>query len=269
MSATAPVEKTQEYKLTLPDVDHCPSQDQEWCIVKTDKGSQRIRFHDYGKIFRIRGLYEELFYDTLECCSPTVVCDLLEIAIEKSESDHDVESLKVLDVGAGNGMVGEELISRGVDEVVGIDLIPEAAEAAQRDRPDVYSAYYVEDLTDMSGKSRRALENKDFNCLTTVAALGFGDIPPEAFSEAFNLVEDGGWVAFNIRDRFLETDESSGFSRLIERMIEEGVLDDVERRKYRHRLSVNGEPLYYYALAARKTADIPAVWLEEVEQSVA
>jgi hypothetical protein len=28
-------------------------------------------------------------------------------------------------------------------------------------------------------------------------------------------------------------------------------------RRYRHRLSVEGEPLYYFALGGRKTADVP------------
>ena len=40
--------------------------------------------------------------------------------------------LRVLDVGAGNGMVGEELDRMGAKHIVGVDIIPEAAEAAQR-----------------------------------------------------------------------------------------------------------------------------------------
>lgn len=257
------------FELKLPQDTEGLSQDQEWCVVRTEEDEKRIRFHDYGKIYAIPGLYEELFYEKLKCSSPTVVCNLLEQAIEKRD-DVDFSDLTVLDVGAGNGMVGEELRNRGVSEVVGVDLIPEAREAARRDRPGTYSDYFVEDLTDLDSSSRKRLENKDFNCLTTVAALGFGDIPPEAFAEAFNLVDEPGWVAFNIRDRFLETDDSSGFSRLIERMLDEGVLDSVRSEKYRHRLSTDGEPLYYYAFVARKVGAIPGAWLEEViEEPVA
>jgi len=32
--------------------------------------------------------------------------------------------------------------------------------------------------------------------------------------------------------------------------------------RYRHRLSIEGEPLYYYAIAGRKTADVPQEFLE-------
>lgn len=259
-----PLNASNDFKVRFPEDEGILSQDEEWCMVTTGKEETRVRFHDYDKIFQVPGLYEHLFYDTLECCSPNVVCNLLEDAVAKSDDALEVGDLSVLDVGAGNGMVGEELLRRGVDEVVGLDLIPEAAQAAERDRSGVYSDYMVEDLTDLSDRSRGQLETRDFNCMTTVAALGFGDIPPEAFREAFNFIDDQGWIAFNIRDKFLETDGSTGFSRLIERLTDEGVLQQVETRKYRHRLSMNGEPLFYYAFVARKTSPIPAEWLDEV-----
>jgi hypothetical protein len=257
------------FELEFPRSSEGLTQDQEWCVVRTEDDEKRIRFHDYGQIYAIPGLYEELFYEKLKCCSPTVVCNLLEKAVATSDAQ-SLSDFTVLDLGAGNGMVGEELKIRGVSEVVGVDLIPEAAEAACRDRPGTYSDYLVEDLTDLDTRTRERLEAKEINCLTTVAALGFGDIPPQAFAEAFNLVDEPGWVAFNIRDRFLETGDSSGFSRLIERMIDEGVLDSVHREKYRHRLASDGEPLYYYAFAARKVGAIPVEWIEEaIEETVA
>ena len=32
--------------------------------------------------------------------------------------------------------------------------------------------------------------------------------------------------------------------------------------RYRHRLSIEGEPLYYYAIAGRKNADVPQEFLK-------
>jgi len=159
-------------------------------------------------------------------------------------------------------MVGEELARRGVDSIVGVDIIEEAKMAAERDHPGLYDDYFVLDLTDIPADTRADLERRRFNCLLTVAALGFGDMPPLAFAEAYNLVEEGGWVAFNIKSRFLsESEESSGFSRLIERMEEEGLLEVLDDRRYRHRISVTGEPLYYVAIAARKRGDVPLEWI--------
>ncbi len=174
------------------------------------------------------------------------------------QDDVDPSSLKVLDLGAGNGMVGEQLAAMGAGTIVGIDLIEEAATATERDRPGVYDDYVVADLTSLSEDKRERLESHDFNSLVTVAALGFGDIPPRAFSEAFNLVEDGGWVAFNIKERFLDDDaDATGFSRLIAKLIELGIAERRAERTYRHRLSTSGNPLTYVALVVRKHGDIP------------
>jgi hypothetical protein len=103
---------------------------------------------------------------------------------------------------------------------------------------------------------REKLESCRFNCLVTVDALGFGDIPPEAFAEAYNLIEDGGWLALNIKEDFLEHPEDIGFAGLIRRMVGDGTLELSARRRYIHRLSVAGEPIYYVALVARKRADL-------------
>jgi SAM-dependent methyltransferase len=231
-------------------------QDHEWCNVTLGEETRRIRFHDYHEIYRIPGLYETLFYEMLECSSPGMVRSLLEQ--EMRAQDADPAELKVLDLGAGNGMVGEQLAEMGVREVVGIDLIEEAAAATERDRPGIYDDYVVADLTDLTGEERERLEAHDFNGLVTVAALGFGDIPPRAFAEAFNLVEDGGWVAFNIKANFLDDGaDATGFSRLIARLLERGIAEECVQKTYRHRLSTSGNPLTYVALVTRKRSDIP------------
>lgn len=247
-------------EVELPTADGAVDQDREWCLVQVDGKSRRIRFHDYGEIYSIPGLYEHIFYELLECCSPSVVTSLLSEALA-SEGD-DASDLTVLDLGAGNGMVGELLAEMGADSIVGVDVIEEAAAAAERDRPDVYEDYLVRDFTKLSGPERRSLRSRGFNCLTTVAALGFGDIPPLAFAEAYNAVATDGWVALNIKDDFLNDRDSTGFARLLGRVLDDGILDERARRVYCHRLSMRGEPLDYVAIVGRKRADIPAELVE-------
>ena len=230
-------------------------QDEEWCEVRLKGERRRIRFHDYAELYEVPGLYEQIFYDELKCDSPRVVCSLLAESLE--EAKVDPEGLRVLDVGAGNGIVGEELKGIGVGPVVGVDIIEEAAEAAERDRPDVYEDYKVLDFTALSKDDRRDLRERSFNCLLTVAALGFGDVPPGAFTEAFNLVEDGGYVAFNIKEDFIDHADETGFSGLIRRALEDGTLEMKRQRRYRHRMSIAGEPLYYVAMVAEKRRDLP------------
>ena len=229
-------------------------QDEEWCEVRVDGELRRIRFHDYAEVYSVPGLYERLFYEELECNSPETVCSLLGEALRDDASAP--ADLSVLDVGAGNGMVGEELVRLGAETVVGVDIIEEAAQAAERDRPGVYDDYRVIDLTDPPASDHRALSEHGFNCMTTVAALGFGDIPPEAFTAAYDLVETDGWVAFNIKEEFVEDTDRSGFAELIQSGFDDGALELCSDRRYRHRLAADGDPIHYVAMVARKRGDL-------------
>lgn len=242
--------------IRFPRLDGCaPSQDREWCEVLLDGKWNRVRFHDYDELYRIPGFYEELFYECLKCCSPSKVVELLEDLM--SEFDEEASALRVLDVGAGNGMVADELQNRGAERIVGIDIIPEAREAADRDRPDVYEDYLVTDLTDLPESEEELLRSKRFNCLTVVAALGFGDIPVAAFAKALDLIEVRGWVAFNIKEAFLDESDLTGFCKLIHSLCRKGIIQIQGYRRYRHRLSIRGAPLYYVAVIARKLDDLP------------
>ena len=235
-------------------------QHEETFEVRCDGVWRELRCHDYAEIFSLPGLYEQLFHDELDCRSPEAVTRALRESLAASD---DPEPLRILDVGAGNGMVAEELAALDPADIVGIDILDAAARAAWRDRPDLYSAYHVMDLTDMTDAAWHELEEAHFNCMTLVAALGFADIPPLAFINAFNLVADGGLVAFNLKDAFLDGEDETGFARLVRRMLGEGVLDLTAQERYRHRLSVAGEPLHYVAFAGTKHSAVPPAWSDD------
>lgn len=236
------------------------SQSEAYFTITEDGKDRRIAFHDYADIYDHPGLYEQLFYQRLKCTSPAKLTDLLRDAASKAGDDPT--QMRVLDVGAGNGMVGELLVQHGAARVVGIDNIDEAEHAAQRDRPGAYDAYYVADLTDLSPALLADLQGWNFDAMTTVAALGFGDIPVEAFAAAYNLVKSDGWVAFNIKETFLDSGDTSGFSRLVKRMVHDDYLKLHRLERYRHRLSIEGHMLYYYAVIGRKRRDIDDACLE-------
>ena len=257
---TAPETATQaDFEVELPEVGQL-GQDEEWCEILLGGERRRIRFHDYHDIYDIPGFYERLFYDKLECQSPRVIRRLLARAL--TELGTEPGELRVLDVGAGNGLVGEELRELGAGAVYGIDIIKEAAAAAHRDRPGVYERYLVADLTDLARDERDTLAGANLNTMTTVAALGFDDIPPRAFAVAYNLISTPGLVAFTIKEEFVAKRDSSGFSSLIHRMFDEEVIRPLAKERYRHRLSVQGEPLYYVAFVAEKISDVSPAWLD-------
>jgi SAM-dependent methyltransferase len=243
------------------DANHLEQDEVAFCLIEGER-EQRLRFHDYDQIYLRPGLYEQLFYDRLKCASPKKVGEILKSTLD-GRRDNFTE-LRVLDLGAGNGIMGEVMKGYGVARLIGVDIIPEAREACYRDRPSIYDHYYVADFTQLKPDTVDELNDWSIDCLTSVAALGFGDIPPAAFFRALQFVQPGGWVAFNIKQTFLERSDTSGFSRLIRELIFSEYLDVYHMEKYRHRLSMEGTPLYYFALIAQKTQAIPDDFLDRL-----
>ncbi|MCP5267065.1 MAG: methyltransferase [Burkholderiaceae bacterium] len=227
-------------------------------LIESDRRID-LRFHDYAEIYGRPGLYEQLFYERLQCSSPQKVGEILAQTLRAN--GQSTRELRVLDLGAGNGMMGEVLRAQGVSRLVGADIIQAACDAALRDRPDVYDEYYVADFTALDAGLVEDIGAWGIDCLTVVAALGFGDIPPAAFLQAMQFVREGGWIAFNIRDTFLDASDDSGFSRFVREMIAGRFLSVHHLERYRHRLSMEGAPLFYYALVARKNEDVPTDFL--------
>ena len=252
------------YNIQFPSVELSNlEQDEVYFYLQNGNDTQeKIRFHDYDTIYNHSGLYEQVFYDRLKCNSPQKVTEILYTTL--SQAKENFTELRVLDLGAGNGMMGETLAKYGISRLVGVDIIDEAALAAERDRPGLYDAYYVKDLCSLCKNDEVEINSWSFNCLTSVAALGFGDIPPDAFTTAFNLIQSDGWIAFNIKETFLQSSDDSGFSKLIRELIFSKYLELSHLERYRHRLSMEGKPLYYYAIVAKKMHDIPREFLLDI-----
>jgi len=253
------------HRIQFPSTDERQlSQDEVYFYLRDREGRKtEIRLHEYARIYGIQGLYEQVVYERLKCQSPSTVTEVLKYSL--SQSDERLNELRVLDLGAGNGIVGEELKKYGVSRLVGVDIIPEARDATERDRPGVYDSYYVMDLCAITSDEREELSSWSLDCLISVAALGFGDASPRAFVEAFNLISKHGWVAFNIKDTFLDRSDSSGFSTLIRELIFSEYLDLYLLQRYRHRLSLEGEPLYYFALGGKKNDDVASSFIEALD----
>ncbi len=235
-------------------------QDQAFFFLRENSERRKILFHDYDRIYEYPGLYEQLFYDRLKCNSPAKVTETLKHTVDVNKQHFS--EMKVLDFGAGNGIVGEELKKIGVARIVGADIIPEARAAAERDRPGIYDEYFVKDFTALQRKDIEEIKAWNLNALTTVAALGFGDIPPTAFIQALNVIDEQGWIAFNIKETFLYETDTTGFSRLIRNLIFSEYLNINHLERYRHRFSIDGSPLYYFSVICWKKAHVPMTFLK-------
>lgn len=238
-----------EYRVEFPEVQDSLEQTEEWFWLNEGSGWRKVRFHDYAAIYSVPGLYEEVFYERLACRSPAVLTDMLREEVERAGAQ--VSDLRVLDLGAGNGIVAERLRELGCPFIVGVDNLPEAGRAAERDRPGVYDAYHV---LDPGQEDADVLREYDFNCLITVAALGFDDIPTRGFLNALCLIGPSGWVAFNLRDLFLSEQDTTGYNDLIEQLVNSDELRIHSTRRFQHRLGLTGDPIHYVGVIGQRTA---------------
>lgn len=233
--------KHPQYNIKFPVTEpHQLSQDEAFfCLIENGQ-EIKYRFHEYGDIYDRPGLYEQLFYHRLKRCSPKKVADILAKVLRNNSVE--MTELRVLDLGAGNGMFGEQLQTMDVTRVIGVDICEEA--------------YYVCDLCNPD-HTRQDIASWQIDCLSCVAALGFGDISAKAFANAFNIVVPTGWIAFNIKESFLFESDTSSFSRLVKSLLVSDALEIHHLERYRHRISIDGRPLFYYALVGKKEHDIP------------
>ena len=102
-------------QIEYPDQACVLDQDEEWINLVHDDGTERIRLHDYDRFYDVPGLYEEVVYNRLQCESPQVLTDLLDETLQKQGGSNG--DLRILDFGAGNGIVGEYL-----QEMIGSSL---------------------------------------------------------------------------------------------------------------------------------------------------
>ena len=128
----------------------------------------------------------------------------------------------------------------------------------------MYDEYYVADFMDIDEELREDIRQWQVDCLTSVAALGFGDIPQRAFVQALQFVRPGGWAAFNIKHTFLDPSDTTGFSALVRELLFSESIEVHHIERYWHRLSMEGNPLAYFALVLHKTAEVPTDLLERV-----
>lgn len=102
---------------------------------------------------------------------------------------------RVLDAGAGTGMVGAELHRAGFQRITALDMSP--GMLAQAEQKSVYEQLVVGEL----GKPL-PFGTGGFAGVTCIGVLTFGHAPPQALDELVRVTEAGGTVVFSMRTDF-------------------------------------------------------------------
>ncbi|MGY9054983.1 MAG: hypothetical protein ACKVGZ_05155 [Alphaproteobacteria bacterium] len=212
---------------------------------------QRFNIHDYATLYRIPWLYDIALYHNLVCRTPTE----MSAAIDKvwTENGVDRAGLRALELGAGSGAFGHELRhSLGITHLEAVDICPEAALAANRDRPDLYTAYHIDDLTNLSAATMAAADAAQFNVVAMASATGWGNhIPLAGFECSFQLLTSGGWYIFHVKpnDPDLECIELCAW---VDEKIASGQLVQKHRGAHFHRKSSDGSDIFYDVVIGTK-----------------
>jgi len=241
MSAYDYIPKLYEIAFEAPETSR---QSDEFFRATIDGRRQRFNIHDYATLYRIPWLYDIALYHNLACRTPTE----MSAAIDRVWNEHGVNrtGLRALELGAGSGAFGQELKHRlGIPHLEAIDICPEAAEAAERDRPGLYDAYHIDDRTDLTPQTEAALNASQFNVVAMASATGWGNhIPLAGFERSFDLLVRGGWFVFHVKPNDPDP-ECIELCQWVEGKVADGKLDQKYRGSHFHRNSSNGSDIHY------------------------
>ncbi|OBQ32755.1 MAG: class I SAM-dependent methyltransferase [Dolichospermum sp. UKL201] len=245
-----------DFEIRIPEESRGLVIHEEFFWLNSDGKEVKVKLHDYPQMYAIPYLYEHLM-EKLQATSHIVLSSLLRDQV--TQAGGAVEDLVVLEVGAGSGMVGKALTDMGVKSITGIDIVPEAAEAAQREYPGVYENYYVEDLSNLSETTKKALSSRSFNCMICGSALGFNHIPTSTWATAFNFILPNAWVAFNVQKECWEDKSETSFSAWYPWVLATDIFEITQTHNYQHRFYMDGRSLEYVAIIGTKQANISAI----------
>ena len=212
--------------------------------VRHDDGrTEELRLHDYERLYALPGVYEQIVQERLGCRSPAQLAGMLASAVDAAGWARG--DIRVIDVAAGNGVSGEALAAVGLHPVLGTDIVPAAREAALRDRPGLYDEYLTLDLLALTEAERAAVAALGANALSCVAPVGThaSELPPDALLAAAALLAPDALVVY-MHDRNRTPSDAMTVERWAAGLGRVGTgiqAEQLERRRYLHRHTVNGE----------------------------
>jgi predicted TPR repeat methyltransferase len=142
---------------------------------------------------------------------------------------------KVLDAGAGTGLMGEALVKLGYERLTGMDL--SRGMLKQAARRNIY-----EELHRMVMGEPLDFETASFDAVVSVGVLTLGHAPASSLDEMVRVTRSGGYVVFTLRP---DVYESHGFREKQAELVEAGKWELVEVSE-KEKVLPRGEPDAYH-----------------------
>ena len=125
---------------------------------------------------------------------------------------------KVLDAGAGTGLVGVELNRLGYSDIEAMDMSMGMLEEARA--KNVYCDFHQMTMGETLG-----FETDNYDAVIGVGVLTLGHAPAHSLDELVRVTKQGGVVAFTLRP---DVYEQNGFRERQEQLVSEGKWELVE-----------------------------------------
>ena len=123
--------------------------------------------------------------------SPDFLVPELQKAIENTLPTLDKDAVQILDIGAGSGMIGEKLRTRGFTNLVAIDLSPKMLALAEK--KNIYKAMVCDSLYNW----RKYFAIGQFDAAVSCSVFTPGQLKPAAFDEIISLIKPGKFFLHN------------------------------------------------------------------------
>ena len=143
--------------------------------------------------------------DDLKYGGPVATVDLLFKHLQALGKGADA---RILDLGCGSGMVGQELNKRGYKNIDGVDLCAELLEKAKE--KGVYAALFQGEMASERCE-KLGVAADQYDAATCVGVMTHGHVKGKGFDDFVHAVKPGGLACFTVR-RLVWEDPSYGYS---------------------------------------------------------
>jgi SAM-dependent methyltransferase len=150
----------------------------KWITSSKDNAELKARYDRWA------ATYDDDLHEAFGWIGPQRAADVLCRLVSSSS--------RVLDAGAGTGLVGQELAARGYTDLVAADISDEMLEQARA--KDVYSEFYRVVLGEPL-----VFETDSFDAVISVGVLTLGHAPASSLDELVRITAAGGHIVFTLR----------------------------------------------------------------------
>ncbi|CAB4041047.1 Hypothetical predicted protein [Paramuricea clavata] len=152
------------------------------------------------------------------------------------------DDTRILDLGCGTGLVGDELVNRGYKNIDGVDLMPEMLEVAKA--KGIYGLLQQGSMGSPECKDLGIGANQ-YDVAICVGTFTLAHVKSEGLDDLVHVVKPGGLVAFGIRERALDAPQS-GYREKMDQLCKEGKWKFVAKHHEAVYLTGDGAGAWYF-----------------------